>query len=76
MTTIGKMTRKELAEFISSIRGETITFVQVRNNEKAWGLKEARGKDLNKRTVRYDKAKAVKALLAAKVIDSVNRAKF
>lgn len=73
MTTNEKMTRKELADFISAARGERVTFRQVMNNEKLWGLKEARGKDLNKRVVRYDKAKAVRALLKFGVIESVQR---
>jgi RNA binding exosome subunit len=73
MNTNTKLTRKELADFISAIRGEPVSFVQVRDNEKAWGLTEARGRDLNKRWIRYDKQKAVKALLKAGVIDSVNR---
>ena len=73
MTTNEKMTRKELAEFISASRGEKVTSTQVRNNESLWGLKDARGKDLNKRVIRYDKAKAVKALLKFGVIESVQR---
>lgn len=57
-----KLTRKELAELITKKRGDKISVDQVRNNEKIWGLKGARGKDLNKRVVRYDEVKAVKAL--------------
>ena len=59
---MAKLTRKELAEFITNERGDKVSVSQVMLNEKAWGLKESRGKDLNKRVIRYDKDKAIKAL--------------
>lgn len=63
-----KLTRKELAEIISKIRDDVVTVTQVRKNEAKWGLKAARGKDLNKRVVRYDRAKALLALIIAGVL--------
>jgi hypothetical protein len=57
-----KLARKELADLISSLREDKVTVDQVRKNEAAWGLSEARGSDLNKRVVRYDKDIALKAL--------------
>jgi hypothetical protein len=63
-----KITRKELSFLISRRRGDKVTVDQVRFNEKRWGLKPSRGKDLNQRVIRYDAKKAVKALKLAGVI--------
>ena len=65
---MSKLTRKELAQFISEERGDSITSAQVKNNEARWGLKKARGVDINRRVLRYDRDMAVKALKAAGVI--------
>jgi len=67
-----KLTCSELADVISRERGDTVTVSQVRRNEKKWGLELSRGKDLNKRVVRYDKDEALKALRSAGVIAGAN----
>jgi hypothetical protein len=63
-----KVTRKELAAEITRMRGDLVTTYQVMVHEAEWGLKPARGKDLNRRTVRYDFDKALAALRAAEVV--------
>ena len=68
-----KMTRKELAEFITKQRQDNVSVSQVRDNEKSWGLTEARGIDLNKRVVRYDFDKAVASLRKRKIIPEASK---
>ncbi len=57
-----KLTRKELANLMGDLRGDSISVAQVRKNEERWGLKKARGRDLNARVIRYDKTLALEAL--------------
>jgi transposase InsO family protein len=59
------ISRKELAMIISEHRGgDSISVDQVRRNERLWGLGPARGKDVNKRVVRYHTTTALSALRA------------
>lgn len=71
MTTIKslkRVSRKELATYISEQRGHDVSVDALRRNEVAWGLTESRGKDLNKRTIRYNFELAVAALSKVGVI--------
>jgi len=63
-----KLTRKELADQISRMRGDKVSSEQVRKNESRWNLKEARGRDINRRLVRYDQEKALAGLRQAGVV--------
>jgi hypothetical protein len=63
-----KITRKELSAIITEARDDEVTVRMILHNEERWGLRDARGVDLNKRVVRYDKAKALAALRKAGVI--------
>jgi hypothetical protein len=64
-----KLTRKELASLISELRDDKVTTDQIRKNEKSWGLTESRGRDINSRVIRYDKAKALRGLKKAGIIE-------
>lgn len=57
-----KITRQELSAIITELRGDQVTVRQIIYNETRWGLKPARGKDLNRRVIRYDKELALSAL--------------
>ena len=61
------ITRTELADIISKERNDYVSVDQVRKNEKRFGLCATRC-DLNKKVVRYNKAKALDALRTAGVI--------
>lgn len=63
-----KVTRKELAGIISARWGENCSTDQVFRHEERWGLRPARGRDINKRLVRYDLKAALLALMKAGVI--------
>ena len=63
-----KLSRKELSALITKLRGDEVSVDMVRKNEKRWGLMKSRGRDLNKRVIRYDEALARIALGNAGVI--------
>lgn len=63
-----KLTRYELAALITELRGDVVTYDQVRKSEDRWGLAAARGKDLSPRVVRYDEQLALSALRACGVV--------
>lgn len=65
-----KLTRKQLAAEISKRRDDVVTVRQVRYNEKAWGLRPARGKDISKKSVCYDRELALAALCKRGIIPS------
>jgi hypothetical protein len=63
-----KLSRKELAALVSELRGEEVSVKMILRNEARWGLREARGTDLNRRVVRYDRTLSLLALRKNKVI--------
>lgn len=73
MKPFTKLTRAELADLITELRGDSVSIKQVRDNEARWGLKAARGIDLNKRVVRYDRVLALEALRSRGIIPTGNR---
>lgn len=62
------LTRSELADLITTLRGDTVTTRQVGYNEAKWGLKAARGRDISRSCVRYNREIALAALRVAGVI--------